>query len=161
MKTIFKFRTRLTQHRAGIFLKPLMLVTLLLTSQLLTSQVALADLPLMFEQGSINQPPAGSMMAAGYLKIKNTSDTDLRIVSARSDRFKMVELHLTTMEGDVAKMRKQKFIEVKAGGSLELKHGAHHLMLMGMKKPLDKGESILVTFVTDAGDEFEAELLVK
>ena len=82
---------------------------------------ALAELPLMFNNGTVNTPPPGSMMAAGYISIKNESDKDLRIVSASSDAFKKVELHLTEMSGDVAKMRKQEFLEVKAGQELQLK----------------------------------------
>ena len=53
----------------------------------------------------------------------------------------MVEIHQTTMEGDVMKMRMlPDGLEVRARGEVLLEPGGYHVMLIGMKQDLRAGD---------------------
>jgi copper(I)-binding protein len=59
---------------------------------------------------------------------------------------KEVQLHTMSMEGGVMRMRQvEGGIAVPAKGKLEMKPGGYHLMFMGLKRPLRKGERFPVT----------------
>jgi periplasmic copper chaperone A len=82
----------------------------------------------------------GQTVGGAYLKIQSAQSAHL--VGAKSPAAKSVELHQMTMEKDVMKMRQVARLELPAGTAVELKPGSYHLMLMGVKRPLVKGEQI-------------------
>ncbi|MCK5724024.1 MAG: copper chaperone PCu(A)C, partial [Gammaproteobacteria bacterium] len=73
-------------------------------------------------------PPVAKVMA-GYMKINNLSNKDIKILSAKSDLFKRVEIHLTEMSDGMMRMIKQENLKIKAKGHIELKPGGLHMML--------------------------------
>jgi copper(I)-binding protein len=99
----------------------------------------------------IVQPPPGSEVAAGYLTITNNTDKPLVITSASSDSIKIIEIHLSSVVDDVARMEKQASITIPAGESLEFTHGSFHLMMMGIDEPLQPGQTVNVILETSAG----------
>jgi periplasmic copper chaperone A len=53
------------------------------------------------------------------------------------------EVHSMVMEQGVAKMRSvEGGLEIKPGETVELKPGSFHIMLMGLKQPLEKGQKV-------------------
>jgi hypothetical protein len=70
-------------------------------------------------------------------------------------------MHVTTRDGDVMKMRPVQSFEIPAGGSFELKPGGAHLMLMGLARPLNKGERVPLTLKIQRGGELQVELTVE
>ncbi|QJE72025.1 copper chaperone PCu(A)C [Aerophototrophica crusticola] len=78
-----------------------------------------------------------------FLTLSNPGTAPDRLVAAAApDVAEKVELHTHLMEGGVARMRPvEGGIEVPAGGSVVLKPGGYHVMLMGLKRPLKPGES--------------------
>ena len=115
------------------------------------TSVALAELP-QISDARVVQPPPGSNVAAAYFTIRNTTSESLQITDANSDFAKKVEVHLSFVENDVAKMEKQDSVTVEAGDSLEFKHGSYHVMFMGLNKELTAGNSLDLTLNTSAGD---------
>jgi len=99
-------------------------------------------------------PPNASMMA-GYVTIKNNSDQDRILTFAKSKQFNMVEIHRTIVEDGVAKMRRQDDLPIPAGGSLELKPGSYHLMLMGPKSALKATDQVTVTICLKLDDDIK------
>jgi periplasmic copper chaperone A len=98
---------------------------------------------------------------AAYMKIENSGDTDDRLVSAKSDVAKTVMLHESRMVGDVMKMvHLDKGIPIPAHGSAELKPLGLHVMIMGLKQPLKKGESFPMTLVFEKQGEVPVEVKV-
>lgn len=92
---------------------------------------------------------------AAFMMIHNTSDQDDRLVAARSDAAKRVELHTHVDAGDgVMQMREiEGGIDVPAGATHEMVRGGDHVMLMGLNGPLEQDETINVTLVFEkAGD---------
>jgi copper(I)-binding protein len=58
------------------------------------------------------------------------------------------------MERGVAKMRPvQGGLEIKPGETVELKPGSLHVMLMGLKQPLEKGQKVKGTLEIREGWE--------
>jgi len=94
-------------------------------------------------------PPNASMMA-GYANIKNNTDQEQIITLAKSNEFKMVEVHKTIVEDGVAKMRRQDNLAIPAGGTLELKPGSYHLMLMRPNSPLKANDEVTVSLTLNA-----------
>jgi hypothetical protein len=64
------------------------------------------------------------------------------------------------MEQGVAKMRPvEGGLEIKPGETVELKPGSFHVMLMGLKQPLRKGEKVKGTSEFEVDIEYAVEAL--
>lgn len=85
-----------------------------------------------------------------------------RLVGATSPWAPTVELHETINDGGVMKMRPVPGgFEVPATGSLELKPGGKHIMLIGLNKPLVNGEEIEITLRFEKGGEITVKVPVR
>ena len=81
---------------------------------------------------------------AAYLKVTNKGGEMDHLLSVSSPMAKMVHLHQTVMEGDVAKMESVDSLAIPAGGSAEFKPGGYHVMVMGLSKSLKDGDTLPV-----------------
>jgi copper(I)-binding protein len=72
-----------------------------------------------------------------------------KLVSASSPIATSVEVHEMKMDGDVMKMRPVDALALPAGKPVELKAGAYHMMLMGLKKPVKFGDVVPITLVVE------------
>jgi hypothetical protein len=104
--------------------------------------------------------PPGAKVAAGFMQLKNAGAAD-RVVGASSAVAGRVEMHVTVREGEVMKMREVKAFDLPAGGTFELKPGGAHLMLMDLKRPLKKGETVPLTLKLEKGGELKLDLSVE
>ena len=91
--------------------------------------------------------PPGASVGAAYVTLHNGGGADDRLLSAASPAARRVAPHLTREENGVAAMRPLGDLVVPAGGTLEMKPGATHLMLMGLAAPLKEGDSVPLTLV--------------
>lgn len=71
-----------------------------------------------------------------------TADEDARLVSATSPVAEAVELHEMSMDGGVMRMRTIPALALPAGKRVELTPGSHHVMLIGLKRPLSQGDVV-------------------
>lgn len=126
--------------------------------------LALAALPawaqVTVEQGWSRATPPGSKIGVGFMQLKNAGAAPARVVGASSPVAGRVEMHVTIREGDVMKMRQVQSFEIPAGGSVELKPGGAHLMLMELKRPLGQGERVPLTLKLETGGEVQVEMSV-
>ncbi|HWR66800.1 MAG TPA: copper chaperone PCu(A)C [Bellilinea sp.] len=84
-------------------------------------------------------------MTAAYLLITNDShDTD-RLLGAESPEARVVEIHQTVMQNDVASMQHMPSVEIPGGGTLKFEPGGYHLMLIDLQQPLAAGDEIEIT----------------
>ncbi len=82
---------------------------------------------------------AGQSIGVGYMALVNRGATD-RLVSIRAAGVATsVEMHMMNMTGDVMKMRQVAAIDLPAGKTVALEPGGYHLMLVGLKAPLQAG----------------------
>ncbi len=100
--------------------------------------------PLVASDIVITRPLPGMTMSAGYLSLSNNSDETIRITRITSAQFESVQLHETTIENGVSRMRAIAALEIPAGETLTLQRGGKHLMLM---RPTMSSETVSLRFL--------------
>lgn len=86
--------------------------------------------PLVAKNVVVTRPMPGMAMSAGYLSLTNNSDSPVRITHVTSPQFGSVELHKSTVEDGVARMRAIPELVIPPHGTATLERGGKHLMLM-------------------------------
>jgi periplasmic copper chaperone A len=81
-----------------------------------------------------------------------TSKSDARLVGVRTPVAGMADIHRTTMDGGVMRMRHVAAIELPAGKPVDLKPGGYHVMLMHVAHPLKEGDTVPLTLIVEAKD---------
>lgn len=124
----------------------------------------MAALP-AWAQVSVERPwsratPPGAKIGVGFLHLRNAGAAPVRVVGASSPVARRVEMHVTTREGDVMRMRQVESFEIPAGGTFELEPGGAHLMLVDLRRPLAKGERVPLTLELEKGGALQVELRV-
>ena len=132
---------------------------------------------------------ASSMMAAAgaaYMKIENTGSAADALVGAASPAAKTVEIHETVamdgempaasdgmgmespmpsasddMDGGMMGMRPIARLEIPAGGTVELKPGSYHIMLIDLNQELKPGDKIEITLTFEKAGEVEVTAEVR
>ena len=106
--------------------------------------------------------PKGASVGGGYLKITNTGSMPDRLVSGTSESAKHLEVHEMSMSNGVMKMRElTKGLEIKPGETIEFKPSSYHVMFVGLKQPLQKGEHIKATLQFEKAGKVDVEFYVE
>ncbi len=105
--------------------------------------------------------PPGAEVAGGYLEIRNSGKETDRMIGASTPVAARVELHVMTREQGIMKMREAASFEVPARKRLILRPDGTHLMLVGLRKPLAKGQRIPLTLRFERGGDVHIELEVQ
>ena len=94
------------------------------------------------------------------MTLVNTSSIPYALISVSFNAAGMVELHETSMNGKMMQMRRISQIDIPANGSIELKPGSYHVMLMGLDKGLTAGttETLTLTFSDNSQKTVEASV---
>jgi periplasmic copper chaperone A len=104
----------------------------------------------------------GGSNSAAYMTLANSSDTPDALISASTDAAETVELHTVEQTPDgVMKMRPVEQIDVPAGGEQQLKPGGFHVMLLGITRDLNEGETVDLTLVFENAGELTLSLPVQ
>ncbi len=93
-------------------------------------------MPLIEEEGG-----AGTNSAV-YFLIRNHGGAADRLTGGNTPAAAAVEIHESRMVGDVMRMRKVHGLDLPPGGTVELKPGGLHIMLLGLTESLVEGEGI-------------------
>ncbi len=96
----------------------------------------------------ITKPMPGRSMSAGYMDLMSNTARAITITHVTSPQFGSVEIHETTTEDGVARMRKLDNLVVDPMTTVTLERGGKHLMLMKAK---DLKSSVTLNFYS--GDE--------
>ena len=122
-------------------------------------QVKVGDLLIVhpWSRATPGQAPNGAV----FMKIENQGQADDKLLSASSDVAAMVGIHEHVMEGDVAKMRPVEFIALPAQSMTELKPSGYHIMLMGLKEPLEEYGSFHLTLTFEKAGSIEVEVQIE
>ncbi|MBL4804955.1 MAG: copper chaperone PCu(A)C [Alphaproteobacteria bacterium] len=92
-------------------------------------------------------------------KPENYTAPQLFLTKAHTDVAERVELHTHIADGDVMMMREVDGYEIKNNDVLTLEPMGHHIMLFGLKAPLEAGTEFPMTLHFD--DENNREITVK
>jgi len=83
----------------------------------------------------------GNLPAAGYLELTNAGADSVQLVAMQSAYFGSIELHESSEQSGVARMRRVDSLDIPAGRTVRLKPRGYHLMLfrpVGTLKPGDR-----------------------
>jgi hypothetical protein len=117
---------------------------------------------------------ASSAMAsagAAYMTIENTGSAADALIGASSPAATTAEVHETVVMGSPAPgasadggmmgMQPVKRLEIPAGGTVELKPGSYHIMLIGLKQDLKVGDSVEITLTFEKVGEIKVTATVR
>jgi copper(I)-binding protein len=99
-------------------------------------------------------------VSAAYFEVKNKGAAD-KIVSANCDCAKSTELHNVKMIDGAMKMYQVPAMDIPADGSLTLKPGSYHIMLIGLNLPLVAGETLPIKVKFEKAGEVTLNAKVK
>jgi periplasmic copper chaperone A len=89
--------------------------------------------------------PKGAKTGAVYLSLENTGSEADSLVSASSPAAGKTQVHKTSNEGGVMKMRPAEGVELAPGTTVEFKPGGYHIMLLDLKRQLAEGQTVPLT----------------
>ena len=106
--------------------------------------------------------PKGASVGAGYLTITNTGKSSDRLLSGTTDVAQRFEVHEMTMDNGMMKMRPlPNGLEIKPGQTVTLQPGGYHVMFVGLKQPLVKGEHLNATLTFEKAGKVKVYFLVE
>ena len=123
----------------------------------LTGIIRADDLPIIIENAWLQALPAVAEDTAAYMKIRNPGQTALKLIGASSPIATRIEPMITTKQvrngHEVLGMETVAELEIPPGGTLELKPGGNHLMVMGLTFHPKDGERVKLTLRFAPGDQ--------
>ena len=138
------------------------LMTCFLAALVLVAPMILAavDNGIIVRDGYVRGLPPGVRNTAAYMTIINHGDTDLVLTGATSTVADSVMLHTTVNRNGKISMEHVMSAVVPAGGELVLKSGGYHLMLMGLHRNLQSGDTVKLSLQFSGAVVIPLELTV-
>ena len=116
------------------------------------------------DMGAMGSEQATGRVTGAFMVIENAGDTPDQLVGAAVSPgiAGAVEIHETTVgENDVMQMRPVQAIEVPARGSVELKPGGYHIMLLDVQRDLNPGDTVTLTLSFASGASLDVDATVR
>ena len=100
------------------------------------------------------QSPMATDMGAAYMTIESSAEDELIGASVDMSVAMMTEVHETVTVDGGMKMQEVASIKVSPDQTIAMEPGGFHVMLMGLVKPLEIGQTIEVTLkFSKSGDK--------
>ena len=96
--------------------------------------------------------PPGVPNTAAYFSIQNDSDKSQILVAASADFATKAEIHNHIMVDDMMRMQQQSEVVIQPGETVHFSPGGLHIMLFGLKQPLNEGQSVIFSLQTQEGE---------
>jgi periplasmic copper chaperone A len=104
---------------------------------------------------------AGMPMGVAYFTITNGTSADDVLIAASTPAAARVEMHETSFEDGMARMRPLREILVPAGGTVAVAPGGIHLMLVDLVQPLEAGSRVPLVLEFRTAGKMTVELGVE
>jgi len=132
------------------------------TAALSLATAAFAGDTIMVQDPYARSSTAKSTSGAAFMTLMNPGSEDDRLIAARSDAAKKVELHthIQDANGVMKMVHVEEGFVVPAGGTHALARGGDHVMLMGLNHALEQGEKISITLTFEKTGEMTVEVPV-
>jgi copper(I)-binding protein len=98
---------------------------------------------------------------AVYVAVRNHGSEPDALLSAVTNAATTVELHETIEKDGKMVMQPRPQFDIPAGGTLKMKPGSYHIMLLGLKQALKPGDTMKVTLTFQNAGGMAVEALVK
>ncbi len=106
--------------------------------------------------------PRGAKVAAGYMTIKNTGTEPDRLVGGSTPVAGKLEIHQMTMDKGVMTMRPlPDGLEIKPAATVEIKPSSFHIMIMGLKQPIERGKPFKASLTFEKAGPVDVEFMVE
>lgn len=106
---------------------------------------------------TVAQQPSGG----AYMTLENRGSTSDRLLEASSPVAASTQIHTMSMEGDVMRMREVGALDLAPAAKVEMKPGAgYHIMLIGLKQPLQAGDKFPMTLNFEKAGKIEVSVTV-
>lgn len=93
----------------------------------------------------VREVPAGIETTALYMEIDNNSSETEKLLSVESEIAGTAEIHETSVNKDgISRMQQIQTVEIPASGSVAMKPGGTHVMLIGLRDRIESGQDIKV-----------------
>ena len=96
------------------------------------------------KNGWVRAMPPVAKNSAAYMKFSNNNASEDQLISVSSSISEKAEIHEIVSIGDMLSMRKVELILIPAKGSVDLKPGGYHIMLLGLKSPIKVGDLVQI-----------------
>lgn len=106
--------------------------------------------PVTVNDAWVRAPAPGQKVAGAYMEL--TSKQRSFLVSVASPAAGAAEMHITTLDGGIMKMRPVGKIELPGGKPVKLAPGGVHVMLLDLKQPLKPGDKVSLTLTVQRDD---------
>ncbi len=105
---------------------------------------------------------AGGGSGAIFFMVHNNSEVDDRLVAAKTDAAERAELHSSVEDasGMMTMVAVEDGLAVPAGEMLELGRGGDHIMLLGLTKPFQEGDTMALTLTFEVAGDITIEVPV-
>ena len=122
----------------------------------------LAQTPsVVVEKAWARATPGESRTGGVFMTLVEKGTAPDKLVRAATPLAGKVELHTSTTEDGIMKMRPVTAITVEPGKPTELKPGGYHVMLMDLKQPLKEGDSFPLTLSFEKAGEVAVTVKVE
>ena len=103
----------------------------------------------------------GRQDAAGFFTVTNKGTAYDRLIAASSAASERVEIHAIKVEGPILRMRqRENGLALPPGVTLTLKPRGYHLLLIGLRTPLQVGALLPVSLTFEEAGTLNVELVI-
>ena len=118
-----------------------------------------ANAAVTVEDAWVRATVEGQQATGAFMKL--TSDTDGKLVKAKSDISKSVEIHEMAMQDDIMKMRQIPNLDLPKGEVVELKPGSYHIMFIDLHNQVKENDEIALQLVVENNDGSKETIDIK
>ena len=105
-------------------------------------------------------PPSATTTAA-FMTIHNIGSDDAFLKSAGCDVAESVQIHTMEQVGEIMKMKEVSELRIPANGQTILAPKGYHIMLIGLVRPINEGETIPLSLNFADGATVAVDVVVK
>jgi len=86
--------------------------------------------------------PSSAKTTAAFMTIQNTGSEEIVLESAVCEIAEIVQIHTMEQVGEIMKMKEVSELRIPANGQAILAPKGYHIMLIGLVRPINEGETI-------------------
>ena len=99
----------------------------------------------------VREAHASATVNAGYMTLVNAGSEELTLIKVESDAYENIEVHEMVSVDGLMEMREVTDLNIPPNGQIQFFPGGKHLMMMGPKQHLSKGQKVDMTLTFKSG----------
>ena len=100
---------------------------------------------LVISDASVQPVPPVSTGTAAYMELTNGGEGAIGLVSVASVCCRAVEMHRSSGSGGFMRMERVHEVVIKEGETVRMAPAGLHIMLIGLKEPVRRGDTVPIT----------------